>query len=61
MANSTATADAIVNKVIGLAKSQQYTQLPEPDISRYQIQVPKPDLSKFDQYLTIKQGETSYV
>jgi transposase len=61
MANSTAAADVIVNKVIHLAKSQQYTQLPEPDISRYQIQVPKPDLSKFDQYLTIKQGETSYV
>jgi hypothetical protein len=35
---------------------------PEPNNIRcHQIEVPKPDLSKFDQYLTINQGEANYV
>jgi hypothetical protein len=61
MANSIVNAEMIINRVNRLARSQQSTEPAEPDLSCYRIQVPKPDLSRFDQYLTVNQGEASYV
>ena len=60
MAHSTVNAEMIINRVNQLAQSQQSIDPAEPDMSRYQIQVPRPDLSRFDQYLTVNQGEPSY-
>jgi len=60
MANSIVNAETIINRVNHLAQSQQSAEPVEPDMSRYQIQVPRPDLSRFDQYLTVNQGEPSY-
>lgn len=60
-ANSTINADMIINKVNRFAQIQQPIELDQPNISCYQIEVPKPDLNKFDQYLTVNQGEASYV
>ncbi|MHC4546308.1 MAG: IS21 family transposase [Planctomycetota bacterium] len=61
MANSIVNVEMIINRVNRLARSQQSTEPAEPDLSCYRIQVPKPDLSRFDQYLTVNQGEASYV
>ena len=58
---STLNAEIIINKVKHLEQNQRSTELIDPNINCYQIHVPKPDLGKFDQYLTLNQGETSYV
>lgn len=61
-ANSTINAQIIINKANRLAQKQQYIEPPEPNNIRFsQFKVPKPDLSKFDQYLTLNQGEANYV
>jgi transposase len=61
VANSTINAEMIINKVNHLAQNQRPAEPTDPNIDRYQIQVPRPDLSRFDQYLTVDQGEASYV
>jgi len=61
MANSTVNADMIINKAHRLAQKQLFIEPTKSNISCYQIKVPMPDLSKFDQHLTVNQGEASYV
>ena len=61
MSNSTINAQVVINKVNRLAQRRQHVEPAEPNnIKCHQIEVPKPDLSKFDQYLTVNQGEVSY-
>jgi transposase len=58
---SAVNAEMIINKVNRFAQNQRSAEPTEPNIDRYQIQVPRPDLSRFDQHLTVDQGEASYV
>jgi len=58
---STINAEMIINRVKRLEQNQEFVEAANPNISCYQMAVPKPDLNKFDQYLTLNQGETSYV
>ena len=61
LTHSTVNADVIIHKAHQLAQKQPFIQPTESSISCYQIKVPMPDLSKFDQHLTVNQGEASYV
>jgi len=61
MAGSAVNVEMIINRANILAQGPGALESTDLGISCRQVTVPKPDLSKFDQYLTVNQGEPSYV
>jgi hypothetical protein len=51
----------IIHKVNRMAENPASAEPIDSNIHYPQVEVPRPDLSKFDQYLTLNQGEVSYV
>jgi len=61
LVHSTINAEMIIHKVNRMAENPASAEPIDSNIHYPQVEVPRPDLSKFDQYLTLNQGEVSYV
>jgi hypothetical protein len=61
LVHSTINAEMIIHKVNRMAENPASAEPIDSNIRYPQVEVPRPDLSKFDQYLTLNQGEVSYV